>query len=209
MGIYEEEKKMKLNKENTFCLIVAVLAIAFFSLSACAGEPGSEERARVTTVDAPRQATPIPAWQPTQAPAPQPEIRYVDRVVEKVVEKPVYIEKEVYVDKPVYIDRPVERVVVEEYPVFIPPPAPPMPMYVPDPAPALFGVGFDFNVGFGHRPPRYQPRYDSYDRYDNYNYRPRYQQPRYQQRYDRYDRHYDRRPSYRPPQHRYHDDCDW
>lgn len=192
---------MKLNKEDAFYLVVAALVITFFALSAYAGEPGSEERARVTTVDAPLQATPIPAWQPAQAPAPQPEIRYVDRIVEK----PIYVDREVYVDKPIYIDRPVEKIIVEECPVFIPP-APPMPVYIPDPAPSLFGIGFDLNVGFGHRQPRNHPQYDRYNRYVDYNYQPRYQQLRYQQRYDHLDHHYDRRSSYRPSRH-YHDDC--
>ncbi len=186
---------MKPNKKNAFCLVVVVLAIVFFALSACAGEPGGEERARVTTVDAPLQATPIPAWQPAPT-VSQPEIRYVDRVVERVVERPIYIE----------VDRPVERVIVEEYPVFIPP-VPPMPVYFPEPTPSLFEIGLDFNLGFGHRSPRYSQRYDRYHQLNNCNYRPRYQHSRYQQQYDRYDRHYDHRSSYRSPRHYHNDDC--
>mmetsp|Transcript_79938 Transcript_79938/g.185644 ORF Transcript_79938/g.185644 Transcript_79938/m.185644 type:complete len:143 (-) Transcript_79938:122-550(-) len=65
---------------------------------------------------------PAPSSSPLEAPRlrrrppppPPPPRQVVEKTVEKIVEKPVYIEKRVEVERPVYIQRTVEK------PVYVP-----------------------------------------------------------------------------------------
>jgi len=73
-------------------------------------KPVDEEEAEVVSVRKPKQKT-ITGNKWRIFCAPEKEIVYVDRIVEKVVEKPV--EKIVYVDRPVekIVEKPVERII--------------------------------------------------------------------------------------------------